>query len=82
MSIDVTDPEFAAKLAAARETGDVWGPDGQLLGQFVPLARMDLPELTQADYDEMDRRRLDPNAVRYTPEQVMERLREIDRCGR
>ena len=81
MPIDVTDPAFAAKLAAARETVDVWSPDGELLGEFVPRSKMKLPELTQADYDEMERRRLDPNEPRYTPEQVMARLRELRKCS-
>lgn len=81
MSIDVTDPDFAAKLAAARETGDVWGPNGELLGQFVPRSQMKLPEPTQADYDEMDRMLNDPTVKSYTPEEVMARLRELRQCG-
>ncbi|MBX9625093.1 MAG: hypothetical protein K2X82_14900 [Gemmataceae bacterium] len=82
MSIDITDPQTAAQLAAAREVGDLWGPDGQLLGRFVPIARMDLPQLTEEDYDRMERLIADPNTKWVTPEDVMARLREIDRCGR
>lgn len=82
MSIDITDPQFAAKLAAARVTAEVRSPEGRLLGLFTPTSEMHLPELTQADYDEMDRRLNDPNTKFYTPEEVMARLREIGRCGR
>lgn len=76
MAIDITDPRMAAEMAAASESVVVRGPDGRFLGLFVPEAEVATP------IEELDRRRLDPNAVWYTPEQVMDRLREIDRCGR
>lgn len=82
MSIDITDPQTAAKLAAAKETGFVYGPDGFLLGRFVPVGRMELPQLTEEDYDRMERLIDDPNTKWVSPEDVMARLREIDRCGR
>lgn len=81
MSFDITDPATAAKLAAAKETGWVYGPDG-LLGKFVPLAVEKPVVENEPTADELERLRTDPNAVWYTPEQVMDRLREIDRCGR
>ncbi|MBX9624059.1 MAG: hypothetical protein K2X82_09645 [Gemmataceae bacterium] len=82
MPIDVTDPEFAAKLAAAREPDPVVGPDGILLGEFIPRSKMDLFQLDEAKIAEYERMRADPNVKSYTPEEVMARLREIDRCGR
>lgn len=81
MSIDITDPQIAAQMAAARETGWVYGPNG-LLGKFVPLA-VETPVIEdEPTTEELERLRTDPNAVWYTPEQVMARLREIDQCGR
>ena len=76
MSIDITDPQIAAKMAAATESVVVRGPDGRFLGLFLPEAEVATP------IEELERRRNDPNAKWYTPEQVMDRLREIDRCGR
>lgn len=82
MSIDVTDPATAAKLAAARESGWVYGPDGFLLGRFVPLA-VEKPVIeNEPTIEELERRANDPNARWYTPEEVMDRLRGIDQCGR
>jgi hypothetical protein len=61
VSIDITDPQFAAKLAAVRDTAEVWSPDGELLGEFVPRSKMKLPELDEATIAEYERRRNDPN---------------------
>lgn len=76
MSIDVTDPEFAAKLAAAAGSTAVRGPDGRFLGLFVPNADL------EPSIEEMERLIDDPNTKWVTPEDVMARLREIDACGR
>lgn len=76
MSIDITDPELAARFTAAPTSVLVRGPDGRALGMFVPDADPPTP------IEELERRVNDPNSVWVTPEQVMERLREIDRCGR
>lgn len=82
MSITIPDEALAATLSAAAEAADVLGPDGRLLGRFVPAAeKMSYPELGVTDA-ELYRLATDPDAEWVTPEQVMERLREIDRCGR
>lgn len=41
MTIDITDPKTAALFAAGREIDFVYGPDGTLLGKFIPAS--DLP---------------------------------------
>ncbi|MBX9579727.1 MAG: hypothetical protein K2X87_05405 [Gemmataceae bacterium] len=82
MPIDITDPQTAAKLAAARETGYVYGPDGFLLGKFVPVAVEPPVVEDEPSYDDMERLINDPNTKMCTPEEVIARLREIDRCGR
>jgi hypothetical protein len=82
MSYLIADPAAVATLAAARDPGEVVAPDGRVLGRFIPAEeKMSYPELGVSDA-ELERRATDPNAVWVTPEQVMERLREIDRCGR
>lgn len=82
MSILIRDEPTAAVLAGATGLQDVRGPDGQLLGQFIPAPRpgLSFPELGITD-EELDRQMNDPNAKWYTPEEVMARLREIDRCS-
>lgn len=37
MSIDITDPLTAAALAATTAPAEVRGPDGRVLGRFVPV---------------------------------------------
>jgi len=83
MSIQIRDEATAAALAAAAGPQEVRGPDGRLLGQFIPTVgpKMTFPELGITD-EELDRRVNDPDAKWYTPEEVMARLREIDRGGR
>lgn len=83
MSIRIPDDSTASALAAATGLQDVHGPDGQLLGQFIPSPRpgMSFPELGITDA-EMLARANDPNAKWYTADQVMARLREIDRHGK
>ena len=78
MSLTITDPQTVAALATA--TGpelDVRGPDGQLLGQFVPAPRpgMMFPEFGITD-EEMDRRLNDPDGW-VTAEEVNAKLREL-----
>lgn len=36
MSITITDPALLAQLAAARDSIDVHGPDGEYIGTFQP----------------------------------------------
>jgi len=83
VSILISDQPTVAALATATGPQEVRGPDGRLLGQFIPAPRagMTYPELGLTD-EELNRRLNDPNAKWYTPEEVMERLREIDRCSR
>lgn len=81
MAIDVTDPALTAKLAAAREPNPVVGPDGILLGEFIPRSKMDIFQLDEAKIAEYERMRADPNVKSYTPEEVMARLRELRKCG-
>ncbi|MBY0514740.1 MAG: hypothetical protein K2P78_12600 [Gemmataceae bacterium] len=82
MSILIRDEPTLAAMAAATEPQDVRDADGRLLGRFVPAPtpKMSIPEVGLTD-EELDRLENDPNATWVTPEQVMERLREIDRCS-
>ena len=83
MSIPVQDQALAAVLAEAVGVQNVVGPDGRVLGRFIPEPRpgMSVPESGLTD--EELRRRLDsPPEAWVTPEQVMARLAEIDRCTR
>ena len=82
MSILIRDEPTVADFVSATEPEDVRGPDGRLLGQFIPAPKpkMSMPECGLTD-EELDRRLNDPNAKWYTPEEVMARLREIDRCS-
>jgi hypothetical protein len=82
MSIVIRDEPTAAALAKAADPQDVRGPDGKLIGRFIPVAKLTLsfPELDITD-EELRQRMNDPNAKWHTPEEVMARLREIDRCS-
>lgn len=84
MSILQYDDETGRALVAATEPQDVRTATGRLLGRFIPMPEptpgMSCPEFGLTDA-ELYARLNDPNAKWYTPEQVMERLREIDRCS-
>jgi hypothetical protein len=82
MPIQIRDEPTATVLAGATGLQEVRGPDGRLLGQFIPAPRPGLsyPEVGLTDAELM-RRLNDPNARWYTPEEVMARLREIDQCS-
>jgi hypothetical protein len=82
VSIQIHDEPTATNLARASSPQEIRGPDGQLLGQFIPAPRPGLsyPEIGLTD-EELMRRLNDPNAKWYTPEEVMARLREIDQCS-
>ena len=82
MSIQIRDEPTASALAKASTPQEVHGPDGRLLGQFIPAPRpgMSCPEFGLTD-DELEQLAHDPNATWHTPEEVMARLREIDRCS-
>jgi hypothetical protein len=82
MPIDIRDEPTAAALAAATGLQEVRGPDGRVLGRFIPAPRPGLsyPEIGLSDAELMARLN-NPNAKWYTPEEVMARLREIDQCS-
>ena len=75
MSVTIRDAATAAELTAHPGTIEVLGPDGQVLGRFTPHLHL---KLTDREVTERANR---PDAKWYTPEQVMDRLREIDRRG-
>lgn len=76
--LHITDPDLLAKLRTTGEA-EVVDATGRIVGQ-VAFKPMTYPEVGLTD-EEIKRRRTDPNAKRYTPEEVMARLREIDRCS-
>jgi hypothetical protein len=82
MSIQIRDEPTASALAKVSTPQEVHGPDGRLLGRFFPAGKpgISYPESGLTD-DELMRRLADPNAKWRTPEEVMARLREIDRCS-
>ena len=81
MPIQINDEPMASAFAAASAAEDVCGPDGRLLGHFLPIAHNNA---ASREFDrtpeELDQLLNDPNARWCTPEEVMARLREIDRC--
>ena len=82
MSIQIRDEPTASALAKAADPQEVRGPDGRLLGRFFPIGKpgISYPELGLTD-EELRQRLADPHAKWHTPEEVMARLREIDRCS-
>ncbi len=78
MSITVRDEATVASLTAAHEYEEVKGPDGKVLGLFLPrsVPGMRYPEV-EIDVDEMMRTINDPNTKWHTGEEVMARLRKI-----
>ncbi|MBA4063462.1 MAG: hypothetical protein C0501_07070 [Isosphaera sp.] len=80
MPIHIHDAASAAVLSAATGEDELLGPDGRVLGRFVPAPKMSFPEVGLTD-EELEQGLNDPNAVWHTPEEVMARLREIDRCS-
>ena len=83
MSITIRDESTAAALATAAGPLELHGPSGTLLGRFIPATTpsVSFPEFGLSDED-LNRQLNDPNEVWVTPETVMDRLREIDRCSR
>jgi hypothetical protein len=82
MSITILDESTAAALATASSPQEILGPSGDVLGQFIPasLPRVSCPEFGVTD-EELERQLNDPHSHWHTPEEVMARLREIDRCS-
>jgi hypothetical protein len=83
VSIQIRDEPTAAVLARTTDPQDVRGPDGKLIGRFIPVTKLTVsyPELEITD-EELLQQVNDPNAIWHTPEEVMARLREIDQCSR
>ena len=81
MAIQILDAVSASNLSSAQYPSDVHGPDGKMLGRFIPttIPGTSYPELGLTD-EELDALVTDPNATWKTPEQVMARLQEIDQC--
>jgi len=81
MSITILDESTATALATASSPQEICGPNGALLGHFIPAApKMSYPEVGVTD-DELERQFNNPGETWVTPEAVMARLREIDRCS-
>ncbi|HET6573902.1 MAG TPA: hypothetical protein VFG68_09890 [Fimbriiglobus sp.] len=77
MPITIRDETTAATLAATDTPQELLGPDGQVLGRFLPaIPGMRFPEFGVTD-EEMDRRLNDPNAKWVTGDEVMARLRSL-----
>ena len=82
MPLKVDDPTMASAMNAVPHPTNVYGPDGQLLGQFWPrVPGMSFPELGVTD-EELDRIIADPATRWVTGDEVMARLRAIDAGGR
>ncbi len=82
MAIQILDVVSASNLSSAQYPSDVHGPDGKMLGRFIPTSvpGMTYPESGLTD-DELDKLANDPNAKWVTSERVMARLVEIDQCS-
>lgn len=81
MSVTIRDERTVEELAHVVGAGiEVFGPDGRLLGRFTPAPRpgMMFPELGLTD-EELERRENDPNAKWVSADEVMARLRSLQR---
>lgn len=72
MSITIT-AELVGSFATAREAVAVRGPDGYLLGTFLPRWPGE-PDISE---EEQQRLENDPNVKCYTAEEVEAKLREL-----
>jgi hypothetical protein len=79
MSITITDAALLAQFRSG-STLEIKDETGQVIGQFVPsdTHKTGFPEFG-VTLEELEQKMNNPNAKWYTPEQVMARLREIDR---
>lgn len=82
MSITIADKTTALAFESASSPQEVRGPNGILLGRFIPatLSKTSIPEFGVTD-EELEQQLRDPNEKWVSPEEVMARLREIDRCS-
>lgn len=80
MPLTITDPATAAALAAATAIDEVRGPDGQLLGRFIPAPRpgLEFPEFGMSSA-QMRMLADDPNTKWVPAAEVEARLRELRR---
>jgi hypothetical protein len=77
MSLTVTDPAFAAALASTETPVQLRGPDGKVMGVYLPIIPgMSIPESGMTD-DELRRLLDDPNGW-VTADEVHARLRELE----
>jgi hypothetical protein len=82
MSITIADEPTVTALESASGPQEVRAANGKLLGQFIPasIPATSFPEF-EVTVEELERQLNDPNSRWHTPEEVMARLREIDRCS-
>jgi hypothetical protein len=81
MSILIRDETMATELAAADGPQELRTSDGRLLGRFVPAAQDDIFPEFGVKYGELLQEIQDPHTEWHAPDEVMARLREIDRCS-
>jgi hypothetical protein len=78
MPITINEETALATMTSAQTPEAVRAPDGRILGQFIPLGsrKMSCPEfgLTDEEMEAIDHR---PDIIWRTPEEVMERLRQL-----
>ena len=73
----INDPTLAASFAAITTPQELRGPDGRVLGRYIPASpTMTFPEADITD-EELQRRLNNPNSVWRTPNEVMEHLRQL-----
>ena len=76
MSTIITDAALAARLSASATPQELLGPDGRMLGRYIPaISNMTFPETGLTD-EELHRRLADPNGW-VTAEQVKAKLDEL-----
>ena len=80
MSITITDAALLAKLSEGPAV-ELKNEAGEVIGQFFPSRSGErwIHEFG-VTVEEMEREIRDPNTKWVTPDEVMARLREIDRC--
>jgi hypothetical protein len=81
MSILIRDETMATELASADGPQELRTSDGRLLGRFIPAASDGVFPEFGVKYSELLQEINDPNTKWHTPDEVMTRLREIDRCS-
>ena len=77
MSTVVVDAALRDKLLAVGKAAELRDESGQLLGRFVAASPADLYEIEGPEVSDEELERSVREDPRYTPEQVMERLRGL-----